>query len=535
MYGMFWGASSFNQPIGSWNVARVTDMNFMFKDAKSFSQPLNGWNVANVVEMGEIFYGAQSFNSDLSMWDVTSVYDMQGAFAYSNFNRDVSHWDVRNLVKSQEMFENNHAFSQSLQAWEPKSLVQYTRMFYNATSYSEKLCWDLPPTPYLKSFQVFCFTDGAHFDPNCVDHTIVADAEKRCKNAITSYVSSFTDFFGQIVATYNDFIAFFQQIGNITCFAPDATTLVLDKGQVPMKNLHVGDKVLTSGGQYQPVYSMFHVHKSQLTLYMQIHTAHSENTTLTGIRPLEITPNHMLFVKGYKNPVPASQVQVGDYIFIVHPVAPHSVKNWHFHSALEDAMTLARVTNINKVIRNGLYNPLTPDGTIVVDGIAASAYGSFLGTEYIHLFRKSSSSSYITSDLHNPQDGWKVVSHQDFLHMLLAPYRAACLYLSPVLDLFIPELYNNYKPRGDEVSAWYGRLGQQILLFWLQQHVIVQALIFGLLFTVFGMLYLLCSPFGFIVLVTVSVPAVFCQNTAFLSGSSASLSQRRCHSIKKLQ
>ena len=39
MYGMFYGASSFNQPLNNWDVSNVTDMWSMFDGAVSFNQP----------------------------------------------------------------------------------------------------------------------------------------------------------------------------------------------------------------------------------------------------------------------------------------------------------------------------------------------------------------------------------------------------------------------------------------------------------------------------------------------------------------
>ena len=47
MSGMFWGAKNFNQPIGNWDVSKVTNMYGMFKGTKKFNQPLDNWDLSN--------------------------------------------------------------------------------------------------------------------------------------------------------------------------------------------------------------------------------------------------------------------------------------------------------------------------------------------------------------------------------------------------------------------------------------------------------------------------------------------------------
>jgi surface protein len=43
MQWMFYNASAFNQPLGNWNTAKVTDMSVMFYGASAFNQDIGNW------------------------------------------------------------------------------------------------------------------------------------------------------------------------------------------------------------------------------------------------------------------------------------------------------------------------------------------------------------------------------------------------------------------------------------------------------------------------------------------------------------
>ena len=55
MNRMFSGAYRFDQPIGKWNTAKVTNMNRMFYTALSFNQALC-WDTNNVTNLSDVFY-----------------------------------------------------------------------------------------------------------------------------------------------------------------------------------------------------------------------------------------------------------------------------------------------------------------------------------------------------------------------------------------------------------------------------------------------------------------------------------------------
>ena len=96
MSSMFWGAKSFNQPIGNWDVSKVRNMSSMFYGANSFNQPIGDWDVSNVRNMSSMFSRAKSFNQPIKNWDISNVENVEEMFyeATSFDKSSLAEWKI---------------------------------------------------------------------------------------------------------------------------------------------------------------------------------------------------------------------------------------------------------------------------------------------------------------------------------------------------------------------------------------------------------------------------------------------------------
>jgi surface protein len=140
MENMFLGASLFNQPIGGWDVSRVTNMQGMFIGASSFNQPIGGWDVSRVTSMQGMFRGASSFNQPIGGWDVSSVTIMYDMFSFASlFNQPIGGWDVSNVIVMVGMFEGASSFNQPIGGWDVSTVTNMENMFLGASMFDQSL------------------------------------------------------------------------------------------------------------------------------------------------------------------------------------------------------------------------------------------------------------------------------------------------------------------------------------------------------------------------------------------------------------
>lgn len=71
--GLFFGKSSFDQDISTWDLSYCVETSNMFRNASAFNQDINPWNTRYVWSMAYMFDGATAFDQDLSEWCVPDI------------------------------------------------------------------------------------------------------------------------------------------------------------------------------------------------------------------------------------------------------------------------------------------------------------------------------------------------------------------------------------------------------------------------------------------------------------------------------
>ena len=162
MTAMLANATSFNQPLSSWDVSGVASMYAVFKSASSFNQDLSSWDVSNVTSWSEMFRGAAAFNGStagwqmhgslnelsfalatdftgigLDTWDTSGITNLRkGFFGGPVFNPDISDWDVSNVTNMNQTFVSCPSFDQDLSGWDINQVTNFTSFMSGSTALS---------------------------------------------------------------------------------------------------------------------------------------------------------------------------------------------------------------------------------------------------------------------------------------------------------------------------------------------------------------------------------------------------------------
>jgi surface protein len=114
MSGMFFGAIRFNQPIGTWNTSKVTNMSSMFNGATNFNQSLNTWNTAAVTNMSSMFTNTGQYDQSMSNWDTSKVTNMSSMFLNAlAVDQNISMWNISLVTSMTDILRGAVKFSQT--------------------------------------------------------------------------------------------------------------------------------------------------------------------------------------------------------------------------------------------------------------------------------------------------------------------------------------------------------------------------------------------------------------------------------------
>ena len=161
-----------------------------------------------------------------------------------------------------------------------------------------------------------------------------------------------------------------------------------------MKDLKVGDSILSGSGEFSKVYAFGHWNPYRTTEFLQIWTSDKDPANYEQqLQPLEMTKDHLVFAwqknKDTAKPksIRADALRVGDLV--------------------QTTMGSANVTQITQVTKMGIYAPLTLEGCLVVNDVIASSYVSLHPTS-----------------TNESQNSW--FGLHSLLHMVLSPFRLVC-------------------------------------------------------------------------------------------------------------
>jgi hypothetical protein len=147
------------------------------------------------------------------------------------------------------------------------------------------------------------------------------------------------------------------------CFAADSLVTLVDGSQKSIAQLQPGDTVLAYNDKTKQVIStqlltMLDFQPNQFAMFKQV-------TTATG-RQLSLTSSHLLPTDTYGY-VMAKNIHIGMNIYVMN----------------ENGLLISEsISNVSDVVKQGYVAPLTEEGTLIVNNVAASCYAT-INSHYV--------------------------------------------------------------------------------------------------------------------------------------------------------
>eukprot|EP00181_Compsopogon_caeruleus_P005789 CAMPEP_0184681300 /NCGR_PEP_ID=MMETSP0312-20130426/4281_1 /TAXON_ID=31354 /ORGANISM="Compsopogon coeruleus, Strain SAG 36.94" /LENGTH=523 /DNA_ID=CAMNT_0027132059 /DNA_START=97 /DNA_END=1668 /DNA_ORIENTATION=+ len=151
------------------------------------------------------------------------------------------------------------------------------------------------------------------------------------------------------------------------CFPADALVELVNGNEVEMRALKVGDRLRSWSGAADDVF--FFGHRIPTGQFEFLSLLCDDGTLV------ELSRDHLIFEVRRQEMIPAKFLRVGDTL------------------QGRGAVT-SRIVRVSVTIKEGLYNPHTLSGTIVVNGKFASTYNSFAPPQLSHLLLSLERLSY---------------------------------------------------------------------------------------------------------------------------------------------
>ena len=160
----------------------------------------------------------------------------------------------------------------------------------------------------------------------------------------------------------------YPNCGRSGCFPAQATVQRKNSKATFLKDLRVGDEVLTVNDEGREVYTTvltfldFKPHSLQTNLRLHF----------TDGQSLTVSERHLIFKRdgGTKVAVFAEEIAVGDYLFK--------------YSKLHKSLQAIQVVSVEETQVHGAYAPLTEHGTLLVDGVFTSCYAQIRSHRVAH-------------------------------------------------------------------------------------------------------------------------------------------------------